>query len=96
MVKIYDIYYFITYSRVIKLSTASELEDAKIPTLVKILATIKAIHTVQGFIIIVVVVYNAFVPMKQTPTFVKIQTVLNVTSEDEHEPYIERFNRILK
>ena len=96
VVKINGIFFFAKYSYIIKFSTDSELQDTKILTLVKILTTIKAIYSVWGFKIIVVAADNTFAPMNQDPTFIKLQMALNVTSEDEHEPYIERFNRTLK
>ena len=34
--------------------------------------------------------------MRNEPEFLFLNITLNVTSEDEHEPYIERFNRTLK
>ena len=39
---------------------------------------------------------DAFEPMKQNSDFIDLKITLNITSEDEHEPYIERFNRTLK
>ena len=30
------------------------------------------------------------------PAFINLHMTLNITSEDEHKPYIKRFNNILK
>ena len=34
--------------------------------------------------------------MKEDPDFLLLKIDLSVNSEDEHEPFIERFNRTLK
>ena len=78
VVKINIICFFATYNHAIKFSTASELEDARIPTLLKLLATMKSIYSVWGFRITAVVVDNVFTPMKQYTIFIKLQMALNV------------------
>ena len=68
----------------------------EIPTLVKILTTIKAIYTVRGFNIISIVADNSFTPMKDNLDFVNMNITLNVTSKVEHESYIDQFNLTLE
>ena len=96
VVTVNGVRFFDTYSRDIKFSTVSEIEDAKIPTLVKLLKYIKCIYAARGFNIVSIAADNAFEPMKTDPDFVILNIALNVCSADEHEPFIERFNRTLK
>ena len=96
VVKVNEVRFLDTYSRVVKFCTASEIHDTEIPTLITILKTIKAIYQVRGFNIISIAVDNAFEPMKQNSDFIDLKIPLNITSEDEHEPYIEWFNITLK
>ena len=96
VVKVNGVRFLDTYSRVVKFCTASEIHDTEIPTLITILKTKKAIYQVRGFNIIAIATDNAFEPMKQNLDFIDLKIPLNITSEDEHEPYIERFNRTLK
>ena len=88
VVKINNVRFFVTYSRNVKFCTATALQDASIPTLVKILTTIKAIYAVRKFNITYAAADNAFMPMHEDLDFLKLQITLNVTSEDEHKPYI--------
>ena len=92
IVKLNSVRFFDTCSRVVKFCTASEIQDAEIPTLVIILKTFKVIYQVRGFNITAIATDNAFAPIKENPDFVDLKIPLNTTSEDEHEPYIKRFN----
>ena len=96
VVKVNEVRFLDIYSRVVKFCTASEIHDEEIPTLIVILKTVKAIYQVRGFNIIAIAADNTFEPMKQNPEFIGFKIPLNITSEDDHEAYIERFNRTLK
>ena len=96
VVKVNGVRFLDTYSRVVRFCTASEIHNAEIPTLITILKTVKTIYQDKGFNIIAIAVDNAFEPTKQNPDFIDLKIPLKITSEDEHEPYIERFNRTLK
>ena len=89
VVKVNGVRFLDTYSRVVKFCTASEIHDAEIPTLIAILKTVKTIYQVRDFNIIAIAVDNAFEPMKQNPDFIDLKIPLNITSEDEHEFYME-------
>ena len=39
---------------------------------------------------------NGFDALEEHSTFVNFEVVLNLISEDEHEPYIEWFDRTIK
>ena len=39
---------------------------------------------------------NAFSALKHIPEFIELEIMLSLTAEDEHEPYIERFNRTIE
>ena len=96
IVKLNSVRFFDTCSRVVKFCTAIETHDTEIPTLIAILKTVKTIYQVRDFNIIAIAVDNAFEPTKQNPDFIDLKIPLNITSKDEHEPYIERYNITLK
>ena len=82
-------YSFLTYSRDIKFFMASEILYAKIPTIVKLITTIKYIYATRGFMIVYITADNAFEPVKEDPDFLTLNITFNVCSEDDHEPFIE-------
>ena len=96
MVKVNKVRFLISYSRDIKFATSTELENARIPTIVKILGIIKVIYFAQGFVVMAIAANNAFEPMRNDVNFVKLAIIFNICYEDEHEPYIKRFNHALK
>ena len=89
VVKVNSVHFLATYSYTVKFCTTTELKSAKIPTIIKILTSIIAVHSVRGFSITTVAADNKFALMSQNPDFINPRIILNVTSEDEHEPYIE-------
>ena len=88
MVNINKVRFFVTYSRDVKFSTATALQDASIPTIVKILTTIKAIYAVRQFNVTYAAADNAFMSMHEDPNFLKLRITLNVTSEDDTNPIL--------
>ena len=102
VVKINSVRFFATYSRIIKFSTALELQNADISSLVKILDTVKAVYVVQGFNVTAAASDNTFAPMREDPNFIllniniNIIIIINLTFEAEHERFVNRFNRTLK
>ena len=63
VVTVNGVRFFYTYYRDVKFSTVSELEDAKIPTLVKLIKYIKYIYASRGFNIVSIAVDNTFEPL---------------------------------
>ena len=96
VVKVNDVPFSATISRTIKLGSATELQDTKIKTIVTALLVIIRIYTQRGFKVIAIAADYAFEAMRQNEDFMDTQIELNTTSENEHEPYSERFNRFLK
>ena len=96
IVKVNGIPFLTTISRVIKLGTATELPDTKAPTIVKALLVIVNMYLARGFRILAIAADYAFEAIRHDEDFAKTNITLNTTSEDEHEPFIERFNRFLK
>lgn len=89
------VHFFLTSSRVIKLYTATVLTNTKIPTLTKILHKVDATYKAKGFNKFAITAYSSFSIMTKDPDFV-LNIKLNITAENEHEPFIERFNMMLK
>ena len=88
--------FLVTISRVIKLGLATKLINTKIPTIVPALLVIMDQYKARGFNILAIAADYAFEPMRQNEAFTNTGAILNTTSEDEHEPFSERFNRFLK
>ena len=96
VVTVNGIPFLATISRVIKLGSATELSNTKIATIDQALLVVINTYTRRGFKVLAIAADYAFEPMRQNEDFMKTGTILNTTSEDEHEPYSERFNRFLK
>ena len=96
MVKVNCIPFLATISRVIKLGSATKLPDMKVGSIVSALITIANVYVARGFRILSVAADYAFEAIRHDEDFVKTKIVLNTISEDEHEPFIERFNCFLK
>ena len=95
VVKVNGIPFLATISRVIKLGSATKLPDTKVGPIVSALITIVNVYVARGLRILSVAADYAFEAIRHDEDFVK-KIALNTTSEDEHEPFIERFNRFLK
>ena len=89
-VKVNGIPFLVTISRVIKLGSATELVDTKIPTIVSALLVIMDQYKVRGFNVLAIAADYAFEPIRQNEALIDTGAILNTTSEDEHEPFSER------
>ena len=85
-----------TISRAIQFGTCTELDGASMNNAVAALRVIKATYNSRGFKLIAAVADNGFSALQQHEDFLALEIVLNLTAEDEHEPYSERFNRTIK
>ena len=85
-----------TISRTISYGTAAELPNLEILSIFKSIEVMVSTYAMQGFTILAIGADNAFEPLLREPKFLWLRITLNITSEDEHEPYSERFNRTLK
>ena len=54
-----------------------------------------AVYKSRGFTIVAAAVDNGFSALKHHVKFIDMKINLNLMAEDEHEPYIERFNRTI-
>ena len=95
VVKINGISFLATISRVIKLGLATELPNTKVLSIVSAQLVIVNTYTTRGFKILAIVADYAFEAIRQDEAFMKTSITINTTSEDEHEPFIEYFNRFL-
>ena len=96
VMKVNNIPFMVSISRVIKFGTATELDSLKMPAYVRTITTILRIYASRGFVVRTIVADNGFAPLLQNNDFLTLGVNLNLTSEDEHEPHIERFIRTLK
>ena len=96
VVKINGIPFLSTISRVVKLGSATELPNCKVESIVSALLVIIDTYIARGFSVIAVAADYAFEAIRENEDFMATTITLNTTSEDEHEPFIERFNRFLK
>lgn len=95
VVKVNDISFLSTISRVVKFVSATELLHAKTVSIVHPLLIIVNIYIVRGFKTLSIATDYAFKVICHNEKFK--QTIhLNTTSEDEHEPFINTFNHSLK
>ena len=54
------------------------------------------IYRSSGFKIVGIVADNGFATRKNNETFTNLGIPINITSEDEHEPFSERLIRLIK
>ena len=88
---------FITlFSWTFKFGSARELTSTDIDHVLIALKTIVGKYQARCFIVISIAVDNGFAALREYPGFLALEVTLNLTSEDDHEPHIERFNRTLK
>ena len=85
-----------TISRVIRFGSATEMSGATMNNVVNALKVINTKYRSRGFRIIAATADNGFSALENNPDFLEFNITLNLTAEDEHEPYIERFNRTIK
>ena len=96
IMKVNKVPFFVTTSRVIKFGSATELKNMEISIIIPILVTILHIYVSRGFTVISIAADNGFAALENNKDFLSLGVNLNLTSEDEHEPHVERFIRTLK
>jgi len=85
-----------TISRVIRFGSATEMSGTTMDNVVNALKVINTKYRSRGFKIIAAAADNGFSALENNTEFLELNITLNLTAEDEHEPYIERFNRTIK
>ncbi len=88
--------FFLTLSRKICFSTVTHLENRKIPTIYKALKLIFMYYLQKGFQIMTITADNEFAPLGELLYELPGAPTLNLTSANEHEPFIERRIRVVK
>ena len=82
--------FFITLSRKICFSTVTHLANRKIPTIFAALKSIFMYYLQKGFQIMTITADNEFAPLAELLYELPGAPALNLTSANEHEPYVER------
>ena len=95
-VKVNKVPFLTSLSRVVRFGTITEMWNLKITSIVTIVIRIVGIYRARGFKVIAIAADGAFEPMKQNDDSVDLKVDLNICAENEHEPYSERFNQIMK
>ena len=85
-----------TVSRTIQFGTATEMDGATMENVLIALKVITSTYESRGFKILAIAADNGFSALANDPDFIDMKITLNLTAENEHEPYIERFNRTIK
>ena len=88
--------FFITLSRNIRFTTVTHLADRRAPTIFKALWGIVLYYFQRGFQVTTVTGDNKFASLQEWMVDLPGAPHLNLTSTNEHEPYIERHIRVVK
>ncbi len=88
--------FFLTLSRKICFSTVTHLENKKIATIYKAFKSIFMYYLQKGFHILTVTADNEFAPLAELLYKLPGAPILNLTSANKHEPYIEHRIRVVK
>ena len=85
--------FLVSIGRIIRFATGSELVDMKYPSIMETISKILVYYYMRRFKIALIVADNGFASLLTDDKFPTLGMPLNTTSEDEHEPHIERFIR---
>ena len=88
--------FFITLSRKICFTTVTHLTNRKTATIFSAFKSIFMYYLQKGFQIVTVTADNEFAPLAELMYELPGAPALNLTSANEHEPYIERRIRVVK
>lgn len=88
--------FLVSISRVIRFGTGSELINMKLPSIIETVIKVLQHYYTRGFKIVLIVADNGFASLLEDESFLALGVRLNITSEDEHEPHVERFIRTIK
>ena len=96
IMKVNNVSFLTTISRVVQFASGTEMKSADMSNVVIALTLIVQTYRTRGFIIIPIAADGGFAALRENVDFIKLNIVINITAENEHEPYSERFNRTLK
>jgi hypothetical protein len=88
--------FLITLSRKICFTTVTHLANRKIATIFTAFKSIFTYYLQKGFQIVTVTADNEFAPLQELLYDLPGAPALNLTSANEHEPFIERRIRVVK
>ena len=88
--------FFLTLSRKICFTTVTHLSNRKTATIFAAFKSIFTYYLQKGFQIVTVTADNEFAPLAEMMYDLPGAPTLNLTSANEHEPYIERRIRVVK
>ena len=88
--------FFLTLSRKICFTTVTHLANRKTATIFAAFKSIFTYYLQKGFQIVTVTADNEFAPLAELMYDLPGAPTLNLTSANEHEPYIERRIRVIK
>lgn len=77
-----------TISRVVRFGSATEISNATIDNVVIVLKAVNTVYNRRGFKIVTATTDNGFLEPEDNIDFMQMGIVINLTAEDEHEPYI--------
>ena len=88
--------FLITVSRTTKFGYATEMSRATMTNVITAPKVVKCKCNTRGFRIIAIAANNDFKALETNPDFIELNISANLSTDNEHEPYIERFNRTIK
>ena len=91
IMKVIGLPFLVSYSRMIKFGTTTELVNTKAPTIISAIILILRVYGSRCFKVNFMATDNGFTPLQRNEAFLSLGVLFNVTSKDEHEPYSERF-----
>ena len=95
VMKVNKIPFLASISQVIKMGSATELADLQVPAIVEIIIILLQIYTRRVFKVRAIPSDNEFAPLLEDKKVLMFGIMLNLTSQDEHQPHVERFIRTL-
>ena len=96
VMKVNKIPFLVSTSITIKFGTGAELVNMKTETMVDKITIILQIYHNRGFSVTSIAADNGFAPLRENNDFLALRVPINLTSQDEHQPNVERFIRTLK
>ena len=88
--------FLVTYGRVVKFGTATELVNTKTGSIIDALTLVLRLYAMRGFRVTLITADNGFAQLSNDERYLALGVTMNLTSEDEHKPFSERFIRTVK
>ena len=96
VMKVIKLTFLISYGRIVKFGTTTGPVNTEVPSIVSVVTLILKTYGIRGSNVKFVAADNSFVPLLQYENFLSFGITLNLTLEDEHEPFSERYIRSIK